>query len=97
MAGPGAALFASYGCSGCHAIRGTVQGAVGQDATIGPDLTHVGTRRTIAAGVLRPTEANVAAFIRHPERVKPGVRMPAFPHMPPAHARAIARYLEQLQ
>lgn len=89
---PGAALFADYGCTGCHSIRGT-----GPDSRIGPDLTHFGARTTLAAGTLPMTTANVANFIRHPDRTKPGVRMPTFPHMPPADAIAIARYLEGLQ
>lgn len=90
--GTGQALFARYGCGGCHAVRGT--GAAG---AIGPDLSHMGGRQTIAAGLLRPGEEKVAAFIRHPEAFKPGVRMPAFPHMPDEEARAIARYLRELK
>jgi cytochrome c oxidase subunit 2 len=89
---PGAALFARYGCGGCHAIRGTTQGGM-----IGPDLTRFGARATLAAGVLPMTTANIAGFIRHPERTKPGVRMPAFPQMTDAEAIRIARYLEGLK
>ncbi|MGP7795036.1 cytochrome c oxidase subunit II [Sphingomonas sp. CLY1604] len=85
----GARAFAAYGCNGCHTIRGT--GAAG---TIGPDLTHLGSRATLAAGILPMTTANLAAFIRHPERTKPGVRMPAFPQMSEPEATAIARYLQ---
>jgi cytochrome c oxidase subunit 2 len=89
---PGRRLFASHGCGGCHTIRGT-----GERGVIGPDLTHVGGRATIAAGMLKPSEANIAAFIRHPERAKPGVRMPSFPQMPETEARALAQYLGTLQ
>jgi len=89
---PGRALFASYGCGGCHAIRG--DGHVG---AIGPDLTHFGTRRTLGAGLLPQTEDAVARFIRHPEDDKPGVRMPSFDHMPPRDAVLIARYLMELR
>lgn len=85
----GARAFAAYGCNGCHTIRGT--GAAG---TIGPDLTHLGSRATLAAGILPMNTANLAAFIRHPERTKPGVRMPAFPQMSEPEATAIARYLQ---
>ena len=88
----GAALFARYGCTGCHSIRGA-----GPDSAIGPDLTHFGSRATLAAGVLPMTTTNVAGFIRDPGKTKPGVRMPAFPHMTEADAVAIARYLEGLQ
>jgi cytochrome c oxidase subunit II len=89
---PGRALFARYGCGGCHAVAGT-----DQNGSIGPDLSHMGSRRTIAAGVLAPDAANIRQFIRHPERTKPGVRMPAFAHMPDADARAIAQYLQALR
>ncbi|WP_420542781.1 cytochrome c oxidase subunit II [Sphingomonas naphthae] len=88
----GDALFARHGCNGCHAIRGA-----GQGGAIGPDLTHFGARASLAAGVLPMTTANVAGFIRHPEKTKPGVRMPAFPHMPEADALALARTLQGLK
>jgi len=89
---PGARLFASYGCQGCHAIRGTEA-----TSAIGPDLSRYGARATLAAGILPMTTANTAGFIRHPEATKPGVRMPAFDHMPQADAVAIARYLQGLK
>lgn len=89
--GDGASLFASNGCNACHAIRGTA--AAGR---IGPDLTHFGARATLAAGILPMTTANVARFVRHPQAIKPGVRMPAFPHLTEAEATAIARYLQGL-
>jgi len=88
----GARLFARYGCGGCHSIRGT-----GERGTIGPDLTHIASRGTIAAGVLPMTRANLAGFIRNPGATKPGVRMPSFPGMPPRDADAIARYLGGLE
>ncbi len=90
--GEGAALFAANGCNACHAIRGT--SATGR---IGPDLTHFGARPTLAAGILPMTTANVAAFIRHPQATKPGVRMPAFPQLSQGEATAIARYLQGLK
>ncbi len=91
-AGDGARAFAAYGCNACHTIRGT-----SASGGIGPDLTHVGGRPTLAAGILPMTTANLAAFLRHPERTKPGVRMPAFPQIPEQEALAIARYLKGLE
>ena len=88
----GARLFAQNGCNACHTVRGA-----GPAGRIGPDLTHFGNRPTLAAGILPMTTANVAAFIRHPEKTKPGVRMPAFPQLTPAEATTIARYLEGLK
>src|SRR2546430_13219911 len=72
-AGPaaeGQAIYARLACVGCHTIQG-VSGGV-----IGPDLTHVGSRRTIAAGLLPNTPENLAAWLRAPERIKPGAKMP---------------------
>lgn len=88
----GQALFADNGCAGCHAIRGT--GALG---TIGPDLTHFGSRLRVAAGALPMETEAIARFIRKPDEAKPGARMPAFPHLPPDDARQIATYLQGLQ
>ena len=90
--GEGARLFEANGCNACHTVRGA-----GPAGRIGPDLTHFGARPTLAAGILPMTTHNVAAFIRHPEQTKPGVRMPAFPQLTPAEATAIARYLEGLK
>jgi cytochrome c oxidase subunit II len=89
---PGRALFAAYGCGGCHAVRGE-----GHAGTIGPDLTRMGARATLAAGMLPPREDVLARWIRHPEAFKPGVRMPAYPHMPDGDAVAIARWLRGLR
>ena len=91
-ASPGARLFASYGCSGCHSVRG-----IGPVAKIGPDLTHFGSRPTLAAGILPMTHANIAGFVRDPGKTKPGVRMPAFPQMSAAEAVQIASYLQGLK
>ncbi len=91
-ASPGERLFASYGCSGCHSVRG-----VGPAAKIGPDLTHFGSRPTLAAGILPMTHANIARFVREPGKTKPGVRMPAFPQMSAAEADEIASYLQGLK
>ncbi len=63
-------IFVDSSCAGCHTIRGTeAQG------TLGPDLTHLATRTTIA-GVLPNTPANLHAFIADPHPFKPGVSMP---------------------
>jgi cytochrome c oxidase subunit 2 len=87
--GDGARLFASYGCGGCHAVRGT-----GEAGAIGPDLTHLGQRLTLGAGIKPMTRAEVARFVRAAPAVKPGARMPAYPQMTAAEAVAIAQWLE---
>jgi cytochrome c oxidase subunit 2 len=89
---PGRRLFEEYGCGGCHAVRGHVEGS-----RIGPDLTHFGARRTLGAGTLPMTIEAIAAFIRNPAESKPGALMPAFAMMPAADAEAIASYLAALR
>jgi cytochrome c oxidase subunit 2 len=92
-AGPaadGAAVFAASACVGCHTVRGVSGGL------LGPDLTHFGGRRTLAAGMLPNTVDNITAWILDPQRVKPGAKMPAL-GLSPAQARAIATYLASLK
>ncbi|MDO9022832.1 MAG: c-type cytochrome [Deltaproteobacteria bacterium] len=88
----GAALFLADGCGACHAVRGTP--AAG---TLGPDLTHVGSRHGLGAATLPNDAGTFARWITHPESLKPGVHMPAFGMLPPADVRALAAYLEELQ
>ena len=90
--GPGGHLFDDYGCGGCHAVRGQVKGS-----TIGPDLTHFGSRRSVAAGTLPMTGEAVEGFIRDPFTSKPGALMPAFADMPTEDAQAIAAWLMELR
>lgn len=92
IATPGRTLFDAQGCGACHAIGGTPH-----KATIGPDLSRFGERMTLGAGILPPTIEAVADFIRAPQQAKPGVRMPAYPQLSDADARAIALYLKGLQ
>ena len=84
--GTGAALYASYGCQGCHAIRGA-------GGRIGPDLTLLPERRSLAAASLPLTPAALAGFVRDPVATKAGVLMPSFPAMTQAESAAIAAYL----
>jgi cytochrome c oxidase subunit 2 len=85
-------LFMATGCAACHTVRGTEAAGV-----IGPDLTHVGGRRTIGAGILVNDAVSFAHWIADTEQVKPGVRMPSFGMLPDADIRAIALYLEGLK
>jgi cytochrome c oxidase subunit 2 len=73
-AGSGLNLFVSDGCANCHAIQGTRA-----QAHVGPDLTHVGSRTTLAAGTIPNDPAHLAAWLRDPQRIKPGTRMPTLP------------------
>jgi cytochrome c oxidase subunit 2 len=70
----GAEVFASKGCIMCHTVRGTVAGS-----RVGPDLTHFGSRRTIASATLDMSRGNIAAWIVDPQGIKPGTNMPRVP------------------
>ena len=67
----GKATFASNPCASCHAIRGTDAGG-----TLGPDLTHLASRSTIAAGTAELNRGTLAAWITDPQNMKPGTNMP---------------------
>lgn len=86
----GQAIFMRRQCAACHAIAGTpAQG------TIGPDLTGVASRMTLAAGRLGNSAPNLAGWIADPQGMKPGNRMPAVP-MSADERKAIVAYLETL-
>jgi cytochrome c oxidase subunit 2 len=86
----GAALYAKSACVGCHTIRGVSAGVVG------PDLTHFGSRQTLAAGLRPNTPEHLTAWLKEPAAVKPGVKMPAL-GLDDEQARAIAAYLLSLK
>jgi cytochrome c oxidase subunit 2 len=87
----GAQVFAQSACSSCHAIRGTTAGSF-----VGPDLTHLASRRTLAAGALPMQQGALAAWIADPQRIKPGAGMPAVP-LTPAETGAVVAYLMELR
>ena len=92
VAARGQQLFLAQGCGACHTVRGTPA-----DGVVGPDLTHVGSRLSLAAGILPNEPDPFTRWIVHTEAVKPGVLMPAFGMLPPEEVRALAAYLEGLQ
>jgi cytochrome c oxidase subunit 2 len=87
----GELLFRSKGCALCHTIRGTLAG--GQ---LGPDLTHLASRKTIAAGALPFSSGALAAWIADPQHIKPGNYMPRMP-IHSDEMVAIVHYLENLR
>jgi len=91
LAQRGKALFEGTTCAMCHQISGTTAAA-----TTGPDLTHVASRQTIAAGTLRNTDANLYSWISDPQRIKPGTLMPAT-KLSPRDMQAVIAYLRQLK
>jgi cytochrome c oxidase subunit 2 len=90
-AAAGRAAFLAKACAACHTIRGTPA-----NGTTGPDLTHVGSRRTIAAGLLETTRGSLAAWIADPQTLKPGNNMPLVP-LTSAELRDISAYMDSLK
>jgi cytochrome c oxidase subunit II len=90
LAVEGAQYFATSPCTTCHTVEGVSKGY------IGPNLTHFGSRTTLAAGVLKNDPANVAAWITDPQKIKPGAYMPAL-ILPGPKLNALVAYLESLK
>jgi cytochrome c oxidase subunit 2 len=67
----GAEIFAAKACIMCHTVRGTSAGS-----RVGPDLTHFGSRQSIASATLPMSRGNIAAWVLDPQGIKPGVNMP---------------------
>jgi cytochrome c oxidase subunit 2 len=87
----GRQLFINAQCASCHTITGTrAQG------TVGPNLTHLASRTSLAANEIPNTPAWLAAWIRNPQKIKPGDRMPDLGLSSPQVAELVA-YLEQLR
>jgi cytochrome c oxidase subunit II len=85
-------VFMTASCQDCHTIRGTP--AAGR---VGPDLTHVGSRRTLAALTISNTPRSLFQWITDPQRIKPGARMPGFASLPASERHALVSYLEGLR
>ncbi|MGR3248366.1 MAG: cytochrome c oxidase subunit II [Paracoccus sp. (in: a-proteobacteria)] len=89
--GRGLQVFMDLGCGECHAIRGTAA-----DGRKGPDLTHLASRRTLAAATIPNSRGNLGGWITSPQDIKPGALMPAFAP-PPDDLDALLTYLEALE
>ncbi|HXT16132.1 MAG TPA: cytochrome c oxidase subunit II [Gemmatimonadaceae bacterium] len=87
----GQRIFMSSGCAVCHSIAGTEA-----RSTVGPGLTHLKSRNTIAAGTLANTRENLVKWVSNPQNVKPGARMPAYQFTEP-QLTALISYLETLK
>lgn len=87
----GEEVFFRASCHTCHTIRDTRA-----DGTLGPDLTHLGSRLTLGAGTIENTREHLAEWISDPQGVKPGNLMPHTP-LPPADLEALVEYLTSLR
>jgi cytochrome c oxidase subunit 2 len=75
----------------CHSIRGTEAGS-----RVGPDLTHLASRATIASGVLPNTRGPLGGWVLDPQSIKPGVYMPPN-QMKSDELHALLSYLQSLK
>jgi cytochrome c oxidase subunit 2 len=92
LAQRGAKVFAEQRCSACHSVRG-----LGPMASIGPDLTHAGSRLHLAAGTLPMGEASLRDWLADPQHSKPGARMPSYERLDDNSLVALAAFLAQLR
>jgi cytochrome c oxidase subunit 2 len=87
----GYAFVTSRQCSSCHSIAETPA-----NGTVGPDLTHFASRRTIAAGTMPMGEGNLYGWVADPQSLKPGNHMPTI-GLEPNQLHAVVAYLETLK
>lgn len=90
-AAAGLKLFEQNTCVNCHTIVGTPA-----NHSIGPDLTHLASRTTLAAGAADNTPANLYRWLKDPNSIKPDTHMPNF-QFDDADAKALTAYLETLK
>jgi cytochrome c oxidase subunit 2 len=91
-AASGLELFRTSTCINCHAINGVA----GANSRVAPDLTHVASRRQLGAGILENTPANMRAWLKSPQHIKPGALMPDF-FFSDEQLDQLAAYLSTLQ
>jgi cytochrome c oxidase subunit II len=87
----GKRVFESNACMNCHAVAGTAA-----DGRFGPDLTHLMSRDTIAAGAAKNTHNNLRLWIQDPGAIKSGSLMPAM-KLSDADLDAVVNYMETLR
>lgn len=87
----GQKVFLAGPCANCHTIAGT-----NANGSIGPDLTHIGSRLTLAAGTIPNTRGNLAGWIVDPQSIKPGAVMPSN-QLEAKDLQALINYLESLK
>ena len=88
----GQSRFMSAACSLCHTIGGTLA-----HGTVGPNLTHIGSRQMIAANWLDNNTANLAAWVTHARSLKPAVVMPNMTEFTGDQLRQLVAYLQSLK
>jgi cytochrome c oxidase subunit II len=93
----GQQVFFSAGCVYCHTVRGLDDKSVDRSAVdLGPDLTHLNSRLTIASGSLTLNRGNLAGWISDSQHIKPGNQMPNI-YLNSADLQSLLAYLEMLK
>jgi cytochrome c oxidase subunit 2 len=87
----GQEVFLAHACVMCHTIRGTPAGG-----RVAPELTHIGSRRTLAAATLPNTRGHLGGWITNSQRIKPGNKMPPN-QIAPQDLQALLTYLQSLK
>jgi cytochrome c oxidase subunit II len=90
-AATGAVVFQREACAGCHTVRDTTANGI-----VGPNLSDIGTRRTIGAGILPNTHDNLRDWVRDAPSIKPGIIMPSFTSLSDRDVEAVVAYLQSL-
>jgi cytochrome c oxidase subunit 2 len=93
----GQQVFLTAGCVFCHTVRGLEDKPIDRSAVdLGPDLTHVSSRQTIAGASLSNNTGNLAGWVVDPQHVKPGSLMPNN-YLNAADLQTLLAYLDSLQ
>ena len=87
----GRQLFLKMTCVNCHPIRG-----VATFANAAPDLTHLASRRTLGAGVMQNTPADLTRWLKNPQGIKPDCKMPNL-NLTDAQVHDLVSFFEGLQ
>jgi cytochrome c oxidase subunit II len=87
----GQRVFRNNGCANCHQIRGT-----SARSQVGPDLTHLASRTTLAAGTISNDRPQLGEWVRDPQHPKPGNKMPQV-RLSQQDFRSLIDYLEALK
>jgi cytochrome c oxidase subunit 2 len=83
--------FTQNDCGSCHALRGT-----SARGNIGPDLTHLMSRKTIGALTIPNTRNYLGAWVLDPQKFKPGNKMPQL-NIPAGQFTALMSFLRSLK
>jgi cytochrome c oxidase subunit 2 len=88
----GKRIFMSGPCAMCHMVRGTIAGG-----HVAPDLTHIASRKYIAANVYPNNAGNMEAWVTHAQSLKPDAQMPDMTQFSGIQLRQLVTYLQQLK